>query len=279
MSIRHLPGLDHERWYIIDVDRSDSAEAPWRQRLLSLHGPNSQASIEWSVFGRGFGWGFELGRNGGESDLGLNLYAGRLASVWMRLRAPWTRWARVTKEQDPKDWYHPRHTGIRVHPWDGCLIEAKVEDRDGTWTKGQPWWQDMKITTTTLFGRNRTVETIGGSGMTNVPLPEGNYAARWTERQYVNYYTRPLGRLRDRIWGPRRHSLVDLDIAGGIPVEGKGENSWDCGMDGVFGCSGRTVQDAVGNAVKSVLRDRERYGGPHDLDQPMTVQEAEKRHA
>jgi hypothetical protein len=67
---------------------------------------------------------------------------------------------------------------------------------------------------------------------------------------------------------------VDLDIPGGIPHEGKGENSWDCGMDGLFGCSGATVAEAIANAVRHTQRDRERYGGPHNLTRPMTVAEA-----
>jgi hypothetical protein len=55
---------------------------------------------------------------------------------------------------------------------------------------------------------------------------------------------------------------VKLDIPGGIPHNGKGENSWDCGDDGLWGCGGDTVEEAIGHAVSSVLRSRRRYG--HD---------------
>jgi hypothetical protein len=112
-----------------------------------------------------------------------------------------------------------------------------IEDRDGTWTKGQPWWYSWSIGKSTFLGKTSTETFEGPRFPASVPMPEGNYFATWTEKRYVKRYTGRLGRLRDRVAGPRQHSLVDLDIPGGIPHEGKGENSWDCGMDGLFGCS------------------------------------------
>lgn len=119
MPIRHVPGLDPERWYVIDVDRTDGQRPAWQARSVSLHGPNCEARVEWAVLRRGFGVGFELGRNGGESDVGVNLYAGPIGSVWLRLRAPWTQWTRVDRDRHPDDWYWPRHSGIKLFPYDG----------------------------------------------------------------------------------------------------------------------------------------------------------------
>ena len=48
-------------------------------------------------------------------------------------------------------------------------------------------------------------------------------------------------------------------------------------MDGVLGTSGATLEEAVANLVRSVMRDRSRYGGPHDLPGPMTIAEAAVR--
>lgn len=277
MSILHLPLLDDEKWYVITSAQGEEKGTPfWRHGRWSLHGPSTQISAEWNHLSRGFGVGFRLGRNGSESDLGLDLYAGSFGSVWMRLQTPWTRWARIG-QGICDDWYYARHSGLRFFPHQGCYFELNVEDRDGSWSKGQPWWRSWSITTSTLLGKNRSEVTEQPGGMAKIPLPEGIYQGAWTEKTYVNYYTRPLGVLRDRLLGPRKHSSIYLEIPGGIPIEGKGENSYDCGMDGLFGCSGRTVQDAVGNAVTAVLRDRERYGGPHNLDRPMTVTEASTR--
>ena len=276
MTVLRLPFLDHDKWYVINVDRSDDGANPWQSRLVSLHGPNSTASVEWSLLGKyKFGWGFELGRNGGESDLGLNLYFGRLAKLWFRLRAPWTRWARIDKDSGDKDWFYARHTGLVIHPHEDCYLRGEFEALDGHWSKGDPWWRSWSITKTTILGRRTFDIQTGDSGEARIPLPEGVYVGTWQEEAYTNRYVRFPGTLIDRIFGPRSHKLVNVSVEGGIPVEGKGENSWDCGMDGIFGISGPTLADAIGNYTKAVLRDRDRHGGPHHLQRPMTVREAE----
>jgi hypothetical protein len=57
---------------------------------------------------------------------------------------------------------------------------------------------------------------------------------------------------------------ASVDIPGGIPHPGKGENSWDCGMDGVYGlsCEATTVDEAVAAVHACATKNRERYGGP-----------------
>ena len=277
MTLRHIGGRDD--WYVIDTDYGkDDGRPRWQHRRMSLHGPNVQASAEWNLLAKhGFGLGFEAGRNGGESDLGLNLYAGRLASLWLRLRAPWTSWVRVSKEKDPKGWYNARHTGLRLFPHEGCFLSGEFEAYEGHWSRSDPWWRRWSLTKTTLLGRSRSDAVTELGGATVVPMPEGVYDATWERKEVTTSYVRWPGTWLDKLRGPRPHRWVNVNVEGGIPVEGKGESSYDCGMDGLFGCSGATVEEAVGNAVKFVLRDRQRYGGPHDLDRPMTVQEAAAR--
>lgn len=279
--IRHLPRLDPERWYVIDVDHGAEQGRPhWQERKVILHGPNSEASVSWNLVGKhGFGVGFQFGHNGGDSDLGLDLYAGRLASVWLRLRAPWTAWARVTKEKDPENWYKARHYGLRIWPRKWVLIETDIRSFMGEWSSREPWYRHMKLDATTVWGRKTMEHGEGESGVARIPMPEGVYIGTWTEKWSVTRHRRFPGTLRDRIMGPRRHRYIDIAVEGGIPCQGKGENSYDCGMDGVFGTGGPTLQEAIGNYVKAVLRNRERYGGPHDLPRPMTVTEAEQHKA
>lgn len=271
MTIRHLPRLDPETWYVIDIDRTEGA-APWRNRGLWLHGPEIEAHLEWSLLTRGFGLGIVLGRNGTESDVGLDIYAGRLGSVWSRLKAPWLKRLRVEKADDDH-WYEARHTSVKLFPYRGCIFLAELDSHDN----GGPR-REVKLTSYALLGKTHSETVDGESGMTNVPLPEGNYPASWVERVVTNTYVGwRFGRLRDAMFGPRTHRYVDLSIENGIPIEGKGENSWDCGMDGLFGCGGSSVADAVGSATAHVLKYRDRYGGPHDLARPMTVKEAGER--
>jgi hypothetical protein len=264
MTVKHLFG--REDVYLIHVERGV------RSHFVSLHTPKAEASAEWKLGGRGFGVGFTLGRNGGESDLGLDIYAGRLASLWLRLRAPWTKWARVDQASGDPDWYYARHTGVRLFPHEGCFLRVEVEARDGRSSRSDPWWREMRVGKTQILGRTRHEREVVETGETVVPMPEGNYAATWKRERWTRHYVRFPGTLL----APRSHESVTLDIAGGIPHWGKGENSWDCGMDGLFGIGGATVEAAVGNAVAAALRSRKSYGGPHRLPHPMTITEAEQ---
>lgn len=264
---------DEKKWRHHSANRGTDAEG-WRYRGVWLYGPNTEASAEWSLLNKSynFGWGFRLGRNGSESHVGLDLHAGFVGNLYLRLRSPWTRWATSIDQTKPY-WYEARHYGLSIKPHKGCLVRAEFGSYDGQGAKSK---RDLSFRPVRMLGSNHTETITGQTGMTTVPLPEGTYPASWTQVTYVTTYTGRLGKIRDRIRGPRTHSTVDLDIPGGIPFEGKGENSWDCGMDGVFGTSGPTVADAVGNAVKAVLRNRERYGGPHNLPRPISVSDADE---
>lgn len=88
----------------------------------------------------------------------------------------------------------------------------------------------------------------------SIPLPEGSYAARY--------------RLERRTWWrarwPKRLVKVaaDIDIPGGLPIPGKGENSWDCGDDAYFGLSCRETDEPsiIAACVKAAMATRKRYG-------------------
>lgn len=272
MSVRYLPKLDPDKWYVITTNHGTKKGRPWQEQKVSLHGPKIEASASWSVLGKySHGLGFQFGRNGSDSDVGLDVYAGKLGSLWLRLRSPWTKWAKVRGRGD--GWYHPRHTGLRLFSGGSWLRIEWDSASDG----GRKLRREWSLTSWKVLGRQSVDREPGPSGVARVPLPEGNYTATYETETLTRRYVRWPGKAIDLLRGPKRLQSVNLSIEGGIPVEGKGDNSYDCGMDGLFGCSGSTVEEAVGNAVKFVLRDRQRYGGPHDLDRPMTVTEAEQR--
>lgn len=84
-------------------------------------------------------------------------------------------------------------------------------------------------------------------------------------------------KIEERTWKrPRwfRKTRVDayVDIPDGIPHEGKGTASWNCGEDGLFGCGceGDSIEKAVGHTVATVLDYRRRYGKARDLDPIMS---------
>lgn len=268
MSIRHINGRDDR--YIITTHNDGKRVRRW---IACLDDLSTQASAEVAWLHSGHGWGFKIGRNGMESDIGLDVHAGRIGSIYLRLRSPWTKWTRVDSDPAtrPADWYHARGTGIRFHGWTGNWVHIQIEAREGTWSRDDPWWREMRFGIGQIVGRRKTERAEVAIGETIVPMPEGTYPATWVEEETTSRYVRwPF-----RLLPAKVRRSVRLDIPGGIPHWGKGENSWDCGMDGLFGTGGRTVADAVGNAVASSMRDRERYG-PVELPRAMTVREAEQ---
>jgi hypothetical protein len=270
---------DESRWWWHGI--AEDKRHPWRHYRLYLHDRTEdykrsvEGHIEWCLLRReGHGFGLQFGRNGSESDIGLDVHVGRLGSVFTRFKSPWTEWARIEQRgDDDRDWYKARHYRVSLFPHKGCWFVAQWDARANEWSRGQPWYREINLCDWHVWGRVATDTTEEGTGECMIPMPEGTYRATWEKETRTRRYVRWPGKVRN--YWQRPHTSVTLDIPGGIPHWGKGENSWDCGMDGLCGCGGSTLEEAIGRAVSSSLRDRERYGGPHNLPHPMTITEAE----
>lgn len=93
-----------------------------------------------------------------------------------------------------------------------------------------------------------------------VPMPEKAYPAHAILADWTWKYPR---------WKSQTIRRCEINIPGGIPFAGKGENSWDCGDDAVFGTTTgkvRNIPEAVGGLVGSILADRVKNGGWSDYD-------------
>jgi hypothetical protein len=135
------------------------------------------------------------------------------------------------------------------HPW--C--------RQDGWDSRDPWWRNaIRLRFSDwIFGKwsygGRVIETRD----VLIPMPEGCYRA--VAKHEIATWRRRFG----IVW--RRRDSWNIDIPGGIPFSGKGENSWDCGDDGLFGLGGGisvTLEERIGEIVASVLKSRSRHG--HD---------------
>jgi hypothetical protein len=143
-----------------------------------------------------------------------------------------------------------------------------------------------------FFGGNRVQLTQGIRLKIRLRLRDRLLGAKVYEKEELRRadVAIPLdGREYDGVWTltretwkrPRWPFLSHERVGSWVEVEhppahsGKGENSWDCGDDGIFGAgsSEKTPMLAVGDYVKAVLRNRERYGQPSDRDafQPKSV--------
>lgn len=157
---------------------------------------------------------------------------------------------------DPKHKYEAKYINFHIHSWGLWLDLWTPLD---SWEQGQRSYSfDIKDN---LMGRMERKEIVLKKTTLNIPFPEGNYPVEMTLKQAT--YSRPR-----KPWVEEKYEVtVNADKAGGIPVPGKGESSYDCGdtavMEASYNCYG--FSDAIREFQATVRRKRERYGSGNDM--------------
>lgn len=130
-----------------------------------------------------------------------------------------------------------------------------------SWSRRYPWcrwWRQGHVELANVLGRRRhSVEVLAEHIPVRIDMPEGSYVgeARFERRTW-----------KRALWFRETQESTWIDVPKGIPFAGKGENSWDCGDDGLYGCGidGLSVERACEHFAAQVLRNRKRYGMPSD---------------
>lgn len=216
--------------------------------------------IEWTLLSRrpsSWSLSFDVFAGDSERDILMAVSAGRLFSFYFILEDVIPRkWAKN------HTWSH--NTGVTwmegsLHLQlyscsNDCYYCDGYKDHPQRWTGWSKWIDFREL----LFGRNDYKSEVIETHSAEVPMPEGSYPAKveihrdvWTRRRWP-FRLFPLVKITSRI-----------EVEHGVPVPGKGENSWDCGEDAIFstGSDTPTVAAAVSAIVSSALRSRESYGG------------------
>lgn len=225
-------------------------------------GDHNSIGLEWVIPDTKCGFSFEVGA--GDSDQGwhFSIHLPLLFSFYLGL--DFRLWAPLDHsfERDGKTyWLHQhREFAFSIYDWS---IRLTPWGRSGEWRRDDPWYVrgvhlDVKDF---LLGRTKyTSEVVKAPFGITIPMIEGPYEATATLERFT--WKRPRWRARTRlIW------KAEMSRPGnGIPFPGKGENSWDCGMDGLFGWSaesrnGEDIEKLIAHGVESVLNSRRRYAG------------------
>jgi hypothetical protein len=219
-------------------------------RCLRMYfGHDPKLHIEVSMLCKTFGVGLDVGDSDDAFLFRLSLwffslYVG-LSSARLYRLSSWLR----------KGSYEPRSISLRVFDW---AIWYECWAPAHSWSRGEPWW--MRWTwhpLDTFFGRmQHSVRDVVSSTATVIPMPEKAYPCVVVIQEEVWK--------RSRLpWASTVLRRAHIDVPGGVPFPGKGENSWDCGDDATHSmtCPAETVEQGVARFVESVLRDRRRYGG------------------
>jgi hypothetical protein len=149
------------------------------------------------------------------------------------------------------------------HEW-GLWFSPWHNDWESSWD--DPWWRKMyHFNFPDFFLGKAAYSKMEGESFDNVtiPMPEGNFKAKMTFETCT--WKRPL-------WSAkvRKYTHIELEKAPSFP--GKGENSWDCGDDGIYGMSteGHSLPKAIGGYVQAVMEYRERRKGLASLQSQET---------
>lgn len=145
--------------------------------------------------------------------------------------------------------------------WHEFALWLQLWGNDWEWRSKDPWWKkchSLHFDDLVLGKADYKMEK--GEVFENVvlPLPEGNFTATMTYQ--VQTWKRPR-------WFARVRKSTDIRVEKPPSFPGKGENSWDCGDDGIYGMStdGHSLPAAIGGYVKAVMEYRLKRQGMRAL--------------
>lgn len=200
--------------------------------------------------------GFGLDFGGYEGDeLQIALYLG-VVHIWLTYSARWVA-RTLNKVSKMLGYKYGRSFNSHVHVGRALSIVLF-----GDHTDDEAAWRYYLDIPRLIKGKAKvTYETIS-EGETVIVMPEKRYAATYRVQRLTWHYPR---------WWRQSRVDIDLKVPEGIPHEGKGENSYDCGMDYTYGLS-TTYKDSVRQACDElaliVIKDRQRHSS---LDQYANV--------
>lgn len=249
----------HFHWQNLNERRSDSGRvkgSAWRHGRAWWHFKDRVASFEWSLldFRCTLGFSFQP-----DERKVVGYFVIPLIGIYCGLTGIGGNWFwNLTKRKGEK-YGTPRQVLFRIFDWalwlDLWSDEMSSSSRD-------PWWWKWHLDIPDFFlGRNKYQKvTHGDPKRVWIPLPEGEYLAE--AKFSTSTWTRPRWP-----WWPLKkvwpHTEISVQHWHGLPHQGKGENSWDCGQDGLFGYSsdGHDLAAAIAKGVESTLKSRKKYDG------------------
>lgn len=220
-----------------------------------LRFPGNNIGIEWDIFTKRLGASLQFDDT---DDYAVTIWFAipfLISFYFMLGRANWLlKLLGLTYEQvrdkPLRDWR--REIGFSWY-WRGLWVDPWCNSNE--WSSSIPRWRQsfcinfIRI----LFGR-KTYDTYNEQvDESFVIMPEGRYPA--TVKRYTAEWKRPRWPFAERV------HRAEVEVEGGIPVPGKGENSWDIDDDAIFSltCVASEVREATKQMYESIMRSRYRH--------------------
>ncbi len=243
-----MPDGDRKVWFHsqnLNEDRNGEPKGwPYHGRWWLHLGHKHEIHFSWNLWSHFCGIG--IGTDSEDRALKLHI-AFPPVSFWLTLSVP-----QLIRKTKPFNTFEFEFAELRVFDyalwwkfWHGEDWNRKRASkfRDGNFHPIDFFLGHMKCKTEVLETKD-----------VQIPMPEGLYAAKAKMEERTRSRARWFGKKSTSIW---------IDIPGGIPHQGKGENSWDCGEDALCGCGveGTSYEKAIAHVVESVLKYRRKYDG------------------
>lgn len=255
-------------WQNLDEDRQGRAKGRgWKHgRAWFNFRVDREEGKDSNSIGVGLEWVFRLrakeplrarlALGGGDSADELKGHVGLFGTtVYASLESPLAR--RLTDVLcGGRRYYHDRERELSFRI-DGDTLWWRVWANPNEWRRGRPRWRDGNFDVSDfLLGRTKYEKQVIEARDVVIPMPEGAYPAK-AELELCTWTRRRFG------WPAKRVVRAQIEVEGGIPHPGKGENAWDCGDDATYAITtpADTIEEGISKFVHSVLRDRTRYGG------------------
>jgi len=211
--------------------------------------------VEWCVPSKS--WAIQLHLNSlGETAIALRV------SLWLFSIYVSTQNRRLYNWLEPKTCrkgkIYSSGRSIGVAFFDGTLwfdLWADMMDYEST----DPWWWKFDINLADLFlGKAKYYKNIIKKGGAEIDMPEGIYPANFEIARQTWKRPRWFKKVVESVW---------FDLPVGIPAYGKGESSWNCGIQATTGIGfpwrGNIHQATKGVAMR-LLQDRQMCGSLSD---------------
>jgi len=242
---------------------NDMYGSGWLYGRAWIHfGKYLEVNPEWCLKSKQYGIGMSISRGDGEKVT----FTGSFAPISLHLTFgfPYGSLQWITEERCT--------TSLIFNDW---ILFINIWNNDYIWESKKNWWKQRNWSIDfrkILFGDRAYYTKEVEKRDAVIPMPEGNYPA--TVTMFESTWKRP------RVPWATRMLRADVTIKDNkcIPHPGKGENSWDCGIDGTYRltCHAKHVEEAIASMVESVLRSRRKYGGinwqPELTDIPAIVE-------
>src|SRR5664279_501473 len=169
---------------------------------------------------RWFGFSFDMDQ--GEGQLVAAVHA--WWSLYVTYEGP-----HVSKLLRKMKGYDGRDTHLYWIPKEHYVSGALWDDSEGSWEKGKKYRRFHWTYLDTIFGKAKHNLEIVREEDIKIVMPEGTYDGHAKFERRTWRRPRSLRTLTREYW--------DIDVPKGLPVPGKGENSWDCDDDAIYGSS------------------------------------------